>query len=460
MASERQNTSGDARAFHERATTVRWQVMCCITLVTMLTYLDRLNLGVAAKFIQDEFAFDTRTMGWVFSAFLMGYALFQIPGGWAGDRYGPKRVLGLAIFFWSLFTALTGLAPRLAAGRWASVLVTFLVIRFLVGAGEAATSPNANKIVMNWMGPGHRGTGASFTILGVGLGGAITPPLIAWIMQKYGWRMAFYLGGALGLGVLLFWQIFVTSTPEENPRVNAAELAQIHSERFGIAPIERHARTPWRRFLSSASCWGLFLAYFCQGFPIYFYHTWFFQYLIQVRHLSITQTGLWGATPYLAIAVLAPLGGFFSDFASKRLGKRWGRRAAVCVGMGCSAVLLWVGSSMVNTAAAVTALAFGGGMNMFAASTFWATCIDLTPEFTGSLSGMMNTFGNLGGWLSPIVTAFVATSFGWNRALDCAAAVSIASGSLFLLVKADQPLDAAAPSRQPGFVKPAPRVAP
>ena len=424
----------------------------------MLTYLDRLNLGVAAKFIQDEFAFDTRTMGWVFSAFLMGYALFQIPGGWAGDRYGPKHVLGLAILFWSIFTALTGLAPRLAAGHWASVLVAFLGIRFLVGAGEAATSPNANKIVTNWMGSEHRGTGASFTILGVGLGGAITPPLIAWIMQKYGWRMAFYLGGALGLGVLLLWQLLVTSTPEENPRVNAEELAQIRRERAGFTPSARSASAPWGQFFSSLSCWGLFLAYFCQGFPIYFYHTWFFQYLIQVRHLSITQTGLWGATPYLAIAMLAPLGGLFSDFASGRLGKRWGRRAAVGVGMCSSAILLWVGSNTVSNTAAVIALAVGGGMNMFAASTFWATCIDLTPEFTGSLSGIMNTFGNFGGWFSPIVTAFVATSFGWNRALDCAAAVSVASGLLFLLVKADRPIGTPARSVRPNFGGPVARA--
>jgi ACS family glucarate transporter-like MFS transporter len=144
----------------------------------------------------------------------------------------------------------------------------------------------------------------------------------------------------------------------------------------------------------------------------------------------------------LAIAALAPLGGLFSDFAVRRMGKRWGRRATISVGMFSSASLLWVGSNTASNTAAVIALAVGGGMNMFAASTFWATCIDLTQEFTGSLSGLMNTFGNLGGWLSPIVTAYVATSFGWNRALDCAAAVSIASGLFFLLVKADRSIDA------------------
>jgi ACS family glucarate transporter-like MFS transporter len=424
------------------ASSVRWQIMCCITLVTTLTYVDRLNLSIAAKYIQDEFSFSTHTMGWVFSAFLLGYALFQIPGGWAGDRYGPKNVLALAILFWSVFTALTGLAPKLILHGWINAVAAFMIIRFPVGAGEAATSPNGNKIVANWMGSGRRGTGASFTILGVGLGGAITPPLIAWIMQKYGWRTSFYIAGALGLIVVLVWQALVTNTPEEHPRVNRAELELIQAGRDVSGLVKNRRATPWGQLISTASCWGLFLGYFCQGFPIYFYHTWFFLYLIQVRHLGITQGGLWGATPYLAIAALAPLGGLFSDFAVRRMGKRWGRRATISVGMFSSASLLWVGSNTASNTAAVIALAVGGGMNMFAASTFWATCIDLTQEFTGSLSGLMNTFGNLGGWLSPIVTAYVATSFGWNRALDCAAAVSIASGLFFLLVKADRSIDA------------------
>lgn len=418
--------------------------MACITLVTMLTYLDRLNLGIAAKFINDEFHFSTQTMGWILSAFVLGYSVFQIPGGWLGDRLGPRNILAGAIVLWSIFTALTGLAPRLAAHGWISVAWAFIAIRFLVGAGEAATSPNGNKIVANWMGALRRGTGASFTILGVGLGGAITPPLIAWIMQRYGWRSSFYFAGLLGLIVVILWLALVTNSPEESSRVNRAELELIQSGR-GPAPAAGKLRpaTPWAKILESPSAWGLFLAYFCQGFPIYFYHTWFFYYLTQIRHLTITEGGFWGATPYLAIVVLAPLGGMFSDFAVRHLGKRNGRRAAITVGMISSGALLWIGSHTAKNGAAIALLAVGGGMNMFAASTFWATCIDLAHNFTGSLSGMMNTFGNFGGWLSPIVTAYLATHFGWNSALTCAAIVSIASAAFFLTVRADRPLDTA-----------------
>jgi ACS family glucarate transporter-like MFS transporter len=183
----------------------------------------------------------------------------------------------------------------------------------------------------------------------------------------------------------------------------------------------------------------------CQGYPIYIYHTWFFIYLIRVRHLSITEGGFWGATPYLAIAVLAPFGGWFSDFAVRRLGKRAGRRMAVCIGMFSSAALMWIGSSTANSTAAILLLATACGLNMFAATTFWATCIDLTEDFTGSVSGLMNTFGNFGGGLAPILTAYFATRYGWNRALDAGAIMSIGSGLFFLLVRADQSFDSTVP---------------
>src|SRR5216683_3475987 len=129
----------------KRPTRVRWAIMACVTMVTVLTYLDRLNLAIAGKYIQDELSLSTHTMGWVLSAFLLGYSLFQIPGGWAGDRYGPKNILTGAILLWSLFTALTGLAPDLILSRWVGVAGSLMIVRFLVGVGEAANSCATQK---------------------------------------------------------------------------------------------------------------------------------------------------------------------------------------------------------------------------------------------------------------------------------------------------------------------------
>jgi ACS family glucarate transporter-like MFS transporter len=426
----------------EKPTKVRWAIMACLVMVTTLTIMDRLNLGISGKFIQDELKLSTQMMGWVFSAFLLGYSLFQVPAGWVGDRYGPKNVLTGAILLWSLFTALCGFAPDLVIGRWIGAAGAFIVVRFLVGVGEAANAPNSNKIVSNWIGSGQRGIVSSFLTLGIGIGGTLTPPLIAWIAERWGWRFSFYISGLLGLFVVLIWEWYVTNTPNEHPKVNAQELSLIQAGSQARRRTNGEFRkTPWKKMLSNRSVWGILLGYMCQGFPIYFFHTWFFIYLVRVRHLSISEGGMWGSTPFLAVAIMAPLGGWFSDVAVRRFGKRNGRRIAVFTGMLSSALLIWVGAAVNGSASAVLLLALGGGLNMFAAVTYWATCIDLTNEFAGSLSGMMNTLGNLGGWLSPVVSAYLATHYSWKVALDCAAVVTIASALFFLLVRADQKLD-------------------
>ncbi len=425
-----------------RPTQVRWTIMGWLTAVQMLTYLDRLNLSIAGKYIQDEFGFSTQMMGWIFSAFLLGYALCQIPGGWTGDRFGPRNMLTAAILWWSAFTALTALAPQfrlsIHVAPWFGVAGSLMMVRFLVGVGEAASAPNANKIVSHWMGSSHRATGTSFTLLGIGLSGAMTPALIAWMMQRWGWRSSFGICGAAGILVAAAFYWFVTDKPEHNPRVNSAELELIHAGRSSDATGPRGSSAkrsaPWGEMLSSPSVWALLIGYFCQGYPIYIFHTWFFIYLVRVRGLSISQGGVWGATPYLAIVLLAPLGGRFSDYAARRFGKRRGRQYGVWIGMLASAALLWFGSAAANRWTAITLLAASCGFNMFAAAGFWAACIDMTQEFTASLSGLMNTFGNLGGWLSPILTAYIATRFGWQRALGFAAVITVVSAVCWLFV--------------------------
>jgi ACS family glucarate transporter-like MFS transporter len=260
-------------------------------------------------------------------------------------------------------------------------------------------------------------------------------------MQRYGWRVSFILAGIVGVALALLWRSIVADRPEHHAAVNAAELELIRHARPSSLQPARMANVPWRLMLSNRSVWGVLLGYLCQGFPIYFYHTWFFIYLVQVRGFSVTHGSLWGTTPYITITVLAPLGGWFSDRAVKKWGSNNGRRIAVWTGMGLSAALLWLGSHAAGAVAATVLLALGAGFNMFAAVTFWAACIDLSPSFTGSLSGLMNTFGNLGGWLSPIVSAYIAVHFGWDKALYCAAVVTVFSGIFFSMVKAGQSLE-------------------
>ena len=420
--------------FPSVATSVRWQMMGLVTATALLTYLDRLNLSIAGKFIQDEFSIPLKTMGWILSAFLLSYSLSQVPGGYLSDRFGPRRVLITAITWWSLLTAATALAPRLFTTRWFGVAWSFALVRFLIGIGEAPSSPAYTKIVANWMGHRRRGLGSSFNLLGIGLGGALTPVLITFIMQRWGWRMAFYSCGLLGIVVALAWYFWATDQPNQHPRVNQQELELIAYERTEDRGVRGRISVPWWQIFTNRSVIALVLGYFCQGFPIYFFHTWLFIYLVRVRGFSLTQGGFYGAIPYLAIALAAPLGGQFSDFAARKFGKRLGQRLAVWVGMFSSAILLWEGAHAGNKVTAILLLAAAAGFNMFAAVTFWAACIDLGQQYSGSVAGLMNTFGNLGGFFSPIVTAYVASAFGWTAALTLAAFVTVGSGLCWLVV--------------------------
>jgi MFS transporter, ACS family, glucarate transporter len=427
-----------------RPSTVRWRIMALVTAVNMLPSLGKISLGVTGKYIQEQFRFTDTTMGWILSGFVVGYALFQFPGGWAGDRYGPRKVLTVAIIWYSTFLAAMAIVPQLGLSRWVGLAWTFALIRFLIGAGEAFTSPNSAKVVSSWMSSGKLGFGISFYNLGIGAGGVLTPILIAWTMQHWGWQASFRVCGVIGILFAIVWGYYIRDRPEQHPQVNAAELALLqpsaeigHRATKNLAP----GAAPWRRILSSGSVRCLILGYMCRAYAMVFFDTWFFIYLLRARGLTITRGGLWGATPYLAILLLSPVGGWFTDMAVRRLGKRRGRQTAVWLGMACSALLVWIGCNTANNTLAITLVAAGAGFNMFANITWWATCIDLTPSYAASLSGLMNMCGALSGGLAPILTAYISTRFGWPAALDFIAVLSLIAGLLWFFVKADEKLE-------------------
>jgi ACS family glucarate transporter-like MFS transporter len=409
----------------------------------LVTALGRLNLAIAGKFLQEEFRFTNEVMGWILGAFAFGYALFQIPCGWAGDRYGPHRTLTLAILWWSTLTVLLTLVP-LAVGNSSSwrLAWAFMAVRLLTGAGEAASYPNANKIVANWMTEGQRGIGSSLLLGGVGAGGVLAPIMFTGALQRWGWRSSFLLSGILAILLAIIWSLYSTNRPEEHPSVNAAELKILGSSvgSHGTHSF-RISGPPWQNFFASSSVWALIASYFCHGYTPYIYYTWFFIYLTSVRGLTIAKGGLWGSTPFIAMTLMAPLGGWLSDKAVAHFGRRRGRQSTVWFGMTCSALLLCIGSHTVNNTSAILLLAVAAGFSHFAAPSWWATCIDLTPEHAGSLSGLMNTCANLAGGIAPISTAYIATKFGWTAALDFAALVSFCGGLIWVFVNAADSLE-------------------
>src|ERR1700687_2883468 len=420
-------------------THVRWRVVSLLAVMAGLTYVDRLNLGIAGRSIEQEFKFDTQTMGWILGAFSLGYAIFHIAGGWLADRFGPRRILSLAILWFSFFTAATAFAPSLPGLRMLGAAWSFAILRFVMGLGEAAALPVGNKMMAYWLGPKERAFGTSVFLAGVGAGGIMAPIVIGMMTRHWGWRASFVGAGIIGILVAIACYTQITDRPEEHSGVNAAELALIRGERKPETdPAKQIKKVPWFKLFSSPSVWGLMVGHFCLVYPVYIFFTWFFIYLVKVRGITITKASFWSSAPFVANLIVVPIWGWLSDRAAERLGKRHGRRATAWLGIGCSAALLCFGTHTSNNTWALLELAGAAGFNFAASAVLWTTCNDISAEYSGSISGIMTTFGSLGGWLSPVLTALIARKFGWIHALDFAALVTLTSGLAWLVIDADR----------------------
>src|SRR6202011_1204 len=288
----------------------------------MITYMDRVVISSAVPSIQKEFGFSIVTMGWILSSFQWAYALFQIPGGWLGDRIGPRRALALIVTWWSVFTSGTALAWNAAS---------MAAFRFLFGMGEAGAFPIATRSLSRWMLPTERGFAQGVTHAASRLGAAVPPGLVVIIMIRFGWRTPFFLFGLVGLGWSAVWYWYYRDTPAEHPHINAAER-QLIADSTGVRDAGS-GKVPWRLILSSPALWTLSLMYFCYGYCIDVYLDWFPKYLNEHRGFNLTQMGLYASLPLLAGAAGDLLGGSVSDRCAKRFGNlKLARRAVAAAG--------------------------------------------------------------------------------------------------------------------------------
>ncbi|MBI3810877.1 MAG: MFS transporter [Nitrospirae bacterium] len=416
---------------------VRWRILGLLFLISVVTYIDRVNISVAGKEMMPLFGLSSVQMGSIFSSFVLGYALFQIPGGWLGDRWGSRRVLTLAVLWWSLFTILTAGAGCLFSGSLIGVLGSFILIRFLIGAGEAAALPNFNRTVANWLAPSERGLGMGVSIGGIGLGSAVTPPLVAWLMVHYGWKTAFYATGAIGLFIAAAWYLFSRDDPCEHPGVNPSELAWITQYPAGSRPGASSTR-PFAELLKMPSVWFLTFSYAMLGYIAYIYLSWFFLYLVNVRNFTVLKGSIWATGPFIAMAIFCPTGGWLSDAITKRYGHRMGRAGVGGAGMFLTSLIIYSGAVAREPYTAIVLLSLGAGILYATVGAYWASTIDLSHEHSGALSGLMNMGANLGGTISPTLTPWIGERWGWPAALSVAAGAAFLGGLLWLGVKMDK----------------------
>ncbi len=352
-------------------------------------------------------------MGWIFSAFLIGYAGFQIPAGLLARRLGPRRALGLLGLWWGFFIALTAMIPR---GTSAALLI-LIGLRFALGAGEATMYPAASQFVERWFPVKERGKANGFIFAGIGLGAGLTPQIVTAIILHHGWRASFAFSACVGLTAGLVWYLLARDTPEEHPWVGDAERALIVSTRRVAALGEddaarygKHA-VPWGDIFGSKPILALTVSYFSFGYVAWLFFQWMYIYMAQVRGVNLKTSAVYAVFPFIAMTIGCLLGGVVSDWIAARFGLRTGRCVLPGVALAVTAVLLVLGSRADDARTAALVLALGAGILYLAQSSFWAVSADIAGEYTGIVGGMMNMGGQIGGactaWVTPLVCEVV-----------------------------------------------------
>lgn len=410
---------------------VRYNIIGLLTLGTMINYVDRVNISVAAPDIMQETGWDEAQFGLVFSAFLVGYALLQYPGGLIADRWSARKVLAFACFGFSLFTALTPL------GQHAFTLL--LLLRFFVGACESASFPALAALNARWVPRQEYGRAQTLSISGASLGQMVAYPTTAWLIEYFSWQTVFYVNAAAGFAWMALWLTYSTDTPQAHRSVRETELHAIES---GLAPRPKELSVPVWAILKTPSVLFLCLSYMLFGFIAWIFILWFPTYLVEARGLARMDMGLVGTLPTGASFLGIVVGGIISD---RLLKEGWSARVArarfpgLCVGV--SLPLLLAAVSVQSTTLSVMFFVCFYFVLSLAVSGYWSMPLELNPHLVGAISGVMNTAGNVAGIFGPLTAGIIVARTGdWQQPFYLAAALGAICSVVFFFCVSTRPV--------------------
>ena len=374
----------------------------------LICYMDRSNISVAQPEIGKAFGLDKTSMGLVLSAFTWAYAIGQIPAGFLGDRFGPKKVLTVIMSWWSFAAVMTGAAIG---------MTSLFSARLLLGLGEAGAFPVASRGMQLWFPRSERGRIQGTTHFFSRFAVAVTPLVAGSIMLAFGWRAIFYIFGSLGVIWSLVFGLYYRNRPEEHKSVNAAELAQIR----GLNPdgtiqplVTTRQAVPWKRILGSPNMWYIALGYCCFFFGTNFYLTWYPTYLREHRHLTLQALGIIGSVPLFAGMAGDLVGGSLSDLMFKRTGRaRFARSVVAAPGFLLSGVFLIPAAMTENAWTSVLCLATSFFFLEFVIGPAWAVPMDVGGQFSGTVTGVMNMAGALAASFTPLIFGYYFGKGSW-----------------------------------------------
>jgi sugar phosphate permease len=371
---------------------------------------------------------------------VLGYGLFQLPGGIFGQRLGARRtfvIIGLAAF---LATIATPIAPYASSG--ASLFAALLLLQLLLGCSQAAIFPVSAGVFEVWFPPERWAFVQGLQTMGLALGAALTPPLIASLMSVMGWQRALLWASLPAVVLIALWAWYGRNSPREHPAVSPGELAEIggHSAAQGAAPVDQNiSARQLLNILTNRNVLLLAVSYLCMNYSFYLLSNWVFLYLVQERKFSVLESGWLASTPPLAAAVGAGVGGVLTGALCLKFGNRWGYRLVPLFAMPAAGVLLLLAVSAANPYWAVVGLAVCFAAVELNEGAYWGAAMTLGRGDTMAVSGVMNTGGNLGGIIGIPIIAYLSGEHLWRTAFLIGAGFAVASAVAWLGIAVDQP---------------------
>lgn len=415
-----------------KRTNFRWKIAFLIFLISFVAYMDRVNLSVATPVIMKEFDFTKIDMRFIQTCFFAGYALMQVPGGMLAERFGLRKTGTGAIVWWSVFTALTAFAR----GK-----VSFAAIRLAFGLGEGPVFPSLGAATFNWFNKSEKGKASSSILLGTFFGPVVGPMVTVAVMAALGWRSVFTIFGAVGLVLAWVWHHYAYDNPKDSPYVNKAEADYINEGRS--AESMKKSVAPWGRFLRSSQFWAVGIQFMVVDYIMYVFLAWLPLYLTEVHNLSMKSMGIWASFPWIALMAMVFLAGYISDrlAAGENSERQYTMRTITAIaGVAVTSLGLYIAANTPSVEMNIFWMSVSLGALGFSMSASWSTVISLGGQYTGSVSGWMNLWGNIGGVLAPIVTAALVTRYGWNQAFMITSLFGIIAIIAWLFVKPGKPL--------------------
>jgi MFS family permease len=386
---------------------VRYRVVGFMLALGAVTYLDRACIATLAPDIRRDLGLSKDEMSWIYSAFAIAYAAFEIPTAWWADRMGTRRVLTRIVTWWSAFTMASA-----AAWNFGSLLV----IRFLFGAGEAGAWPSMARTFSRWIPRSERGTIQGIFFAAAHVTGGLTPMIALAVAGLCGWRWTFVIFGVPGIVWAIAWHRWFRDDPEQHAAVSPAELEKIVAGREQSTG-QHEGWAYWRQLLRHRNTLPLCLMYFPNSFGFYFCITWLPDYLREQHGFESMRLGFFTGLPLLLSPVADLLGGVTTDAVTRRFGLRLGRVGVGAASYLVAGIAMLLATTTTQPELAAWCIATAVAASMFTLGASWGTVIDVGGSHTGVVSAAMNTSGQIGSVVCPLIVIWLQQHYDWNAPL-------------------------------------------